>query len=414
MENRIVTTTYDADLGTYRKSNYLIKAKYKMSLTSEKLFAISLSRLKENFNNEGKMSVTITKGELRKLLARQDKDGNCVIDDGNIYRQLLDAANSLHLLAIYIQNDNKKHFHIENIYQTINYNDSDLYFEFNPNIRNYVIELKDNFTVLNLPIMLRFTRNYSYRLYEILKSKCYYPKYVPTGQRNDKFQFRLDLLELKFTIGVLNAKDEKVIKLFNSENPPMDVYKKAYDILKKDDEGKTKDRKVKYDTWKDFKVRVLDPSVEEINKKTDIYVEYFLGRGARGKVIDIEFHVKLSRKIPGLCMRERKSAEEIEDFLDDMRIIIPVVIKTKDLKTIAEAADYDIDKIKKAVELCNKAGNIENVVGFLITAIKENYTNISKHSKWEFSEKQNYGNLDELENLLLANSVQMELTDIIE
>ena len=414
MENRIATTTYDADLGTYRKSNYLIKAKYKMSLTSEKLFAISLSRLKENFNNEGKMSVTITKGELRKLLARQDKDGNCVIDDGNIYRQLLDAANSLHLLAIYIQNDNKKHFHIENIYQTINYNDSDLYFEFNPNIRNYVIELKDNFTVLNLPIMLRFTRNYSYRLYEILKSKCYYPKYVPTGQRNDKFQFRLDLLELKFTIGVLNAKDEKVIKLFNSENPPMDVYKKAYDILKKDDEGKTKDRKVKYDTWKDFKVRVLDPSVEEINKKTDIYVEYFLGRGARGKVIDIEFHVKLSRKIPGLCMRERKSAEEIEDFLDDMRIIIPVVIKTKDLKTIAEAADYDIDKIKKAVELCNKAGNIENVVGFLIKAIKENYTNISKHSKWEFSEKQNYGNLDELENLLLANSVQMELTDIIE
>lgn len=69
-----------------------------------------------------------------------------------------------------------------------------------------VIELKDNFTVLNLPTMLRFTRNYSYRLYEILKSKCYYPKYVPIGQRTDKFQFRLDLLELKFTIGVLNAK----------------------------------------------------------------------------------------------------------------------------------------------------------------------------------------------------------------
>lgn len=414
MENRIAATTYDADLGTYRKSNYLIKAKYKMSLTSEKLFAISLSRLKENFNNDGKMSVTITKGELRKLLARQDKDGNCVIDDGNIYRQLLDAANSLHLLAIYIQNDNKKHFHIENIYQTINYNNSDLYFEFNPNIRNYVIELKDNFTVLNLPTMLRFTRNYSYRLYEILKSKCYYPKYVPTGQRTDKFQFRLDLLELKFTIGVLNAKDEKVIKLFNSENPPMDVYKRAYDILKKDDEGKTKDKKVKYDTWKDFKVRVLDPSVEEINEKTDIYVEYTLGRGARGRVIDIEFHVELSGNIPGLCMRKEKSAEEIEDFLDDMRIIMPVVIKTKDLRTIAEAAEYDMDKIKKAVDLCNKAGNIENVVGFIITAIKENYTNISKHGKWEFSEKQDYGDLDELENLLLANSVQMDLTDIIE
>ncbi|MDE7205536.1 MAG: replication initiation protein [Lachnospiraceae bacterium] len=411
MENRIAATTYDADLGTYRKSNYLIKAKYKMSLTSEKLFAISLSRLRENFENGGKMSVTITKSELRKLLAKQDKDGNSVIDDGNIYRQLLEAANSLHLLAIYIQNDSKKHFHIENIYHTINYNDSDLYFEFNPNIRNYVIELKDNFTVLNLPTMLRFTRNYSYRLYEILKSKCYYPRYVPIEQRTDKFQFRLDLLELKFTIGVLDAKDEKVIKLFNSENPTMDTYKKAYDILKKDDEGKTKDRKVKYDTWKDFKTRVLDPSVEEINEKTDIHVEYILGKGARGRVVDIEFHVDLLKDIPVLELK-KKTAEEIEDFLDDMRMIMPLVIKTKDLKAIAEASDYNIDKIKNAVKLYQNAGNIENVVGFLISAIKENYTKISRTKKWEVFEKQDYGDMDEFENLILANNVQMKLSDV--
>lgn len=403
MENKIAATTYDADLGTYRKSNYLIKAKYKMSLTSEKLFAISLSRLRENLGNDGKMSVTISKSELRKLLAKRDKDGNSVIDDGNIYRQLLEAANSLHLLAIYIQNDSKKHFHIENIYQTINYNDSDLYFEFNPNIRNYVIELKDNFTVLNLPIMLRFTRNYSYRLYEVLKSKCYYPRFVPVEQRTDKFQFRVDLLELKFTIGVLNAKDEKVVNLFNSENPAIDVYKKAYDILKKD-------KKIKYDTWKDFKTRVLDPSVEEINEKTDIHVEYILGKGARGRVVDIEFHVDLCKDIPVLELK-KKSVEEIEDFLDDMRMIMPLVIKTKDLRAIAEASDYNLDKIKKAVALYDKAGNIENIVGFLISAIKENYMYISKQKKWEVLEKQDYGNMDEFEKLILANNVQMKLTD---
>ena len=70
MENKIAEITYDADLGTYKKSNYLIKAKYKMSLTSEKLFAISLSKLRENFDNGGKMNVTISKSDLRKLLAR--------------------------------------------------------------------------------------------------------------------------------------------------------------------------------------------------------------------------------------------------------------------------------------------------------------------------------------------------------
>ena len=54
MKNKIEASTYDTDLGTYRKSNYLIKAKYKMSLTSEKLFAISLSRLRDKFDNSEK------------------------------------------------------------------------------------------------------------------------------------------------------------------------------------------------------------------------------------------------------------------------------------------------------------------------------------------------------------------------
>ena len=113
-----------------------------------------------------------------------------------------------------------------------------------------------------------------------------------------------------------------------------------------------------------------------------------------------------------MSITKKKSAEEIEDFLDDMRVIMPIVIKTKDLKAIAEVSDYDMEKIKKAVDLYDRAGNIENVVGFLISAIKENYTNISKPKSWEVSEKQDYGNLDELESLILSNNVQMKLTDI--
>ena len=109
---------------------------------------------------------------------------------------------------------------------------------------------------------------------------------------------------------------------------------------------------------------------------------------------------------------EREPGEEIEDFLDDMRIIMPIVIKTKDLKAIAEVSDYNMEKIKKAVDLYDRAGNIENVVGFLIAAIKENYTNISKPKKWAVSEKKDYGDLDELENLILSNNVQMRLTDL--
>lgn len=41
---------------------------------------------------------------------------------------------------------------------------------------------------------------------------------------------------------------------------------------------------------------------------------------------------------------------------------------------IADVAEYDIDKIKKAYDVMCNAGDIDNVVDFLISAIKNGYS----------------------------------------
>lgn len=43
--------------------------------------------------------------------------------------------------------------------------------KFEPEIKDYIYDLKANFTMLNIPMMLSFRSGWSYRLYELLSSR---------------------------------------------------------------------------------------------------------------------------------------------------------------------------------------------------------------------------------------------------
>ena len=49
--------------------------------------------------------------------------------------------------------------------------------KFEPEIKDYIYDLKANFTMLNIPMMLSFRSGWSYRLYELLSSRAYHTKY---------------------------------------------------------------------------------------------------------------------------------------------------------------------------------------------------------------------------------------------
>lgn len=48
----------------------------------------------------------------------------------------------------------------------------------------------------------------------------------------------------------------------------------------------------KYPLWKDFRVRVLEPAINDVNTYSDIFVEYEITRKQGKKVLEIQFSIK--------------------------------------------------------------------------------------------------------------------------
>jgi plasmid replication initiation protein len=112
---------------------------------------------------------------------------------------------------------------------------------FNRFITPMVLELKKRFTIYELKYVLLLSTRYGPQLYELLKKN----EYLGT-----------------FTIGV-----EELKKLLGANTTG-------------------------YKYWTQFYERVLKPSVEDINRKTDLHVQIEPIKGSHGKVVKIEFKVR--------------------------------------------------------------------------------------------------------------------------
>ena len=99
-----------------------------------------------------------------------------------------------------------------------------------------------------------------------------------------------------------------------------------------------------------------------------------------------------------------------EDEMFEMHIQVKELIKEsvsiKDIRSICEAAKYDIEKIETAYHIAELAGHIDNLVGFMIKAIKEGYAApVKKEKKNQFNNfEQRQYDFDEYEKVLLNRS----------
>ena len=97
-------------------------------------------------------------------------------------------------------------------------------------------------------------------------------------------------------------------------------------------------------------------------------------------------------------------AEKI-DFLDDLYSLINEHLGFKDYPAIAEAAHYNMDLIKEKYEMA-QSQEIDNLAGWLIKALKEDYSMPVKSMKkapenWKFEQRQM--SLDDMEDALIDN-----------
>ena len=124
------------------------------------------------------------------------------------------------------------------------------------------------------------------------------------------------------------------------------------------------------------------------------------------------FYIKKKNKKKKKKIEEKKEEASMlsEDEMFEMHIQVKELIKEsvsiKDIRSICEAAKYDIEKIETAYHIAELAGHIDNLVGFMIKAIKEGYAApVKKEKKNQFNNfEQRQYDFDEYEKVLLNRS----------
>ena len=274
------------------------------------------------------------------------------------------------------------------------FKDGTLTLRYNNSLTDKIVNLQKNYTVLSLADTLSLKSVYSLRLYEMLKAAYDYKKYLTKEPGEQAFEY--DLTELKLELGIITSGGVKEIK--NELEKEFPDYDKIEALADKNDLNKYKEYKI-------FNRNVLSKAKEELNKKTSLEVDYEPIKCGR-KTAGIRFFVNQKENtIP----KDKIPVINKDEVLDELMDLLHEDFKFKEIREIAEAAGYDIEKVKKSYSyMLTYDKTIDVPIAFIKDCIKnEYYANSAKPmypKKNTFnSYEQNQDNFEELEKLLLDN-----------
>lgn len=408
-EKNMSLTPYNGDF--ISKSNILINGKYRSSLQMNRINYINNLKLQTGNYVEDpethELCVRLYPSEITKMLNL--KKG------GSIYQSLDGVARQLLGTYIGVTDAENERFRYINLVTESIYEDGVLVTKYNPHMKNYLVNLKQNFTKLPRDLMMSWTSTASYRLYELMKQRAYYPKSY-TGTKNGIFTATYDVYELRLLLGVVNSNLEAVRRILDGTNPP--DYKKACEASPEK----------MYQDWSAFRRSIIDKAVKEINgnENSDIELQYTLLKKKHGEVYAIEFKIYLKDmykkrednmpEVPLTVDREggvKVNLSQADIFIiqvEAMNVLSEYKVKPEDILTICEKAAYDIEKIKKVAAILATQKKVENVVGWILAAVERDYSEpISykgkrKNSFLEYKQRDYTKEYwDELEKALVKN-----------
>ncbi len=360
---------------TYKKSNSLIFAKGRSTLLMNKLFAISIISAQQN--TKGHVFSDIPGTQLRALF----KNTN-----GSFYTQLKMAVegadygeSSLLDWRIITEDPEKKEFDAINVVTDCSFKNGILHVAFNDKIAPYVYNLQNNYTVLPLQETMAFTSIYSYKLFEVCMAEIGIQRY---RGKHSPYIKEIDLIQLKLLLGIIDPK----------ENPQI------VKALKKNDLSSLAGyESMVLPSYTKFRKNVLERACSEINELSSIHVDYKpIKKGRGGKVVSVRFIIYDENNL----LEEDDEPEQVDIYalIDEVRVLLASYnLSTKEIVSIIEAADNDIERIKLAVPVIyGYKRTITSVPAFLIQAIKEHWTpgKSKKHSS-QTHNKNTFRNFDE-------------------
>lgn len=224
------------------KSNAFVGASYGLGVVEQRLLLLAILKARETDNVGEAIGKTLT-------IHASDYMAHFGVDRATAYKCLENAVNGLyeseyHFIEIYPTGERKTHR--ERFVSGITYSDGlgQVELRFTPETVPLVIGLSENFTKYEIEQVSRLSSQYALRLYEIL------------AQWRSKGKLSVKLDELRFKFGLLD-----------DEYPRMD----------------------------NFKRKVLDMAVNEINKHTDLAVSYEQHKQGR-VIIGFTFAIKQKTK----------------------------------------------------------------------------------------------------------------------
>ena len=412
------------DLEVVAKSNKLIDSMGSPSLVASKIFLIALHKVRnkdkvttdiqevEKYKRLQVLSGTdFSKGHVSEIPISDLKALNMNTRSGSFYSAIqvllsndkTDPRTLRNNLVLMIPEGNSGVMGYTEVITGAIYDKqtSTMYIKFNSeeNIVREIYNLKSGYALLPKKLMMQWKSVFSYRVYEIAQAKISYDDSTADKQhkpRKTVYEYIYDVGELKLLLGVLKISTDKEAQkeIAGVKNP--DYNKIAEDMVERSNSGMS--------YYASFKRYTLDKAEKEINSHPDSEFDVAFepirsGRG--GKVTKIKLIVK--RREGKEAVKNGMSEEAKVEFADEAMDILPQGVRIKDIMEIAEAANYDMGKIIKAAEvLKNYTKPVENVVGFIITAINKNWDaeKVKKGHKSNHEEREY--DFEELEKELLS------------
>jgi plasmid replication initiation protein len=190
---------------------------------------------------------------------------------------------------------------------------------FHPHLKPFFLQLKRNFTKINIVDIMGLQSIYSIRIYELLKQKEY------VGMRI------ITIDEIRDYCGISKEK-----------------YKQINDLRRK----------------------VLEVAKLDINEKTDIEITYTMIKEGR-KYVSVSFDIKNKKKIKKISESLKKEINKREELIKEMQDY--GFSRNTIIKIISDRSDFDIEQSILSVNYQIQNGNVKNPKAMLRTALKEKW-----------------------------------------
>lgn len=369
-----------------KQSNNLIQSLGKTTLLSNKVFLTALQKIENREGVSPKLrdyykkleavsGADFTQGliaefsnaELRKIMGT---------NSGSYYTniaELMDPQNEKSLIkqwVILVKDSESGIYGSTAVITSTVYDDKEgkmfIKFSSEKKIKKELYNLKNNYTLLNYNLMMQFKSVYTFKLYRLLMSRIGYQDGI-LKKKSNIYTFRYNLSELKYLLGILDPFITKEVR--NALTMPNPDYEKI--------ETHISTEKV-MPRYADIKKSTFIKVKEEVdnNELSEFIFDYEPIRNGRGGKVTGVTLVMTRKKV----IANKQDAKELtEEEKDDILAAIEELLRKyklgfKSIRSIAVAAQYDINKVINAYKYAeSQSKDIDNLVGFIIAAIKNNY-----------------------------------------